>query len=367
VLLAGALAIAATAASSSRVRRGLTARRAIAVATSAGDAIPWWQRLTRQKTEKGVGIWCEKLNMTTWFEDGPEGKATPATILVVKKGGNIITGKKWPEKHGYYAITVGYDRYVPEEWEAKGGRAKALAKLAANDLPPLKKEREFRVRPQDWEKWNIGDKVKISDLFKEGDAVDIRGRTKGKGFCGAIKAHGHRRGPMTHGSKHHRRYGSVGMSATPSRVFPFKKMATWVGDKMTVQKRLKILKVMDQIDEDNMPETIIVVKGSVPGYIAHFEAGGSYLNMTHAVNTADGRYKRDPVWLYYVKRGDETDPYVPIRGQAWTWKTVWGRDIRWYKQEEKKYWPDGFPGYDHSEDPFYDGCDEKKAIKAPEW
>merc|ERR1711933_570105 len=113
-------------------------------------------------------------------------------------------------------------------------------------------------------------------------------------------AHGHRRGPMSHGSKHHRRYGSVGMSATPSRVFPFKKMGMWVGDKLRVQRAAKILKVMDQMDEDNMPETIIVVQGSVPGYTAHWEAGGSYLQMHHHLTKRDGRYKRDPVWLYYI-------------------------------------------------------------------
>merc|ERR1711963_216118 len=105
---------------------------------------------------------------------------------------------------------------------------------------------------------------------------------------------------MTHGSKHHRRYGSVGMSSTPSRIFPFKRMAKWVGDKLSRTRKLRTLKIMDQMDEDDMPETIIVLKGSVPGYTAHFEAGGSYIQMTRPLNYRDGRYKRDPVWLYYV-------------------------------------------------------------------
>lgn len=236
-----------------------------------------------------------------------------------------------------------------------------------NDLPPLKKLKEFRCRPQDWEKYEIGQKIWPSDIFKEGDLVDIHGRSKGKGFQGPIRKWGHKRGPMTHGSKHHRRYGSVGAGTTPGRVLPGKRMAGWMGDQKCTQKSAKILKIMDKIDEDNMPESIIVVEGSVPGYTAHTENGGSYVYLHPKKDNKDGRFKRDPVWLWYTKRGEGVDPYVPIPGMAWTWKTMWGRDIRWITNEVKKYWPDGFPGYDHTMDPFYDGCDPHIAIKAPEW
>merc|ERR550525_937323 len=124
------------------------------------------------------------------------------------------------------------------------------AALITKDLPPLKKLKQFRVRPQDWEKYDIGQKLWPSDIFKEGDLVDIHGRSKGKGFQGAIRKWGHKRGPMTHGSKHHRRYGSVGVGTEMARVLPGKHMAGWVGDtKQRVNQ--KILKLIDRIDEDN--------------------------------------------------------------------------------------------------------------------
>eukprot|EP00416_Gambierdiscus_australes_P023489 CAMPEP_0171080502 /NCGR_PEP_ID=MMETSP0766_2-20121228/15907_1 /TAXON_ID=439317 /ORGANISM="Gambierdiscus australes, Strain CAWD 149" /LENGTH=335 /DNA_ID=CAMNT_0011537745 /DNA_START=150 /DNA_END=1154 /DNA_ORIENTATION=+ len=301
--------------------------------------------------------------MTNIFDEGQEGRMIGATILVVKRGGNLITDKKWPEKHGYYALQVGYDRYNPEPWETEGSGAQRLSKLYENDLPALKKLKEFRMRPQEWVKYEIGQKLWPSDLFKEGDIVDVHGRSKGKGFQGAISRWGHKRGPMSHGSKHHRRYGSVGVGTEMARVLPFKRMAGWMGDRRTTH-RLKILKIIDRIDDDNMPESIIVVEGTVPGYAAHADKGGSYVYLHHKLNMSDGRYKRDPVWLWYTMKGEDVDTYVPIKRQAWTWKTFWGRDIRWLAQEVKKYWPDGFPGYDHSEDPFYDGCDPHKAVKA---
>eukprot|EP00408_Alexandrium_pacificum_P018020 CAMPEP_0171197080 /NCGR_PEP_ID=MMETSP0790-20130122/22230_1 /TAXON_ID=2925 /ORGANISM="Alexandrium catenella, Strain OF101" /LENGTH=444 /DNA_ID=CAMNT_0011662317 /DNA_START=24 /DNA_END=1358 /DNA_ORIENTATION=- len=353
-------------AGAARKREGLTSRRASIIATSPDQAIPWWDRMTKPRTEPGIGIWAEKLNMTTVFGEGQEAKAIGATILVVKNGGNIVTDLKWPEKHGYYSVQVGYERYTPGDWELNS-RNRRLAALAVRDLPPMKLTKEFRVRPQDWEKYQIGQKLWPSDLFEEGDLLDIHGKTKGKGWMGAIRRWGHKRGPMGHGSKHHRRYGSIGASATPARVFPGKKMPGWTGDRMCTQQGAKILKIIDRIDEDNMPESIIVVQGSVPGYTAHWETGGSYVYLHKKINKGDGRFKRDPVWLWYVKKGEGVDPYTPIKGQAWTWKTIWGRDIRWVTQEVKKYWPDGFPGYDHSTDPFYDGCDPHTAIKAPEW
>jgi large subunit ribosomal protein L3 len=347
-------------------RKVSVARRANLVATTPDQAIPWWNRITKPKTESGIGIWAEKLNMTTYIdENDPTAKWIPATILVVKRGGNIVTDKKWPEKHGYYALQVGYDRYVPGEWETGSKSGIKLAALEKNGIPPLKKLKEFRVRPQDWEKWEIGQKVWPSDIFQEGDMVDVHGRSISKGFAGHIKRWGHKKGPMGHGSKFHRRNGSV--SSGLVRLIPGMHRAGWLGDNNHTQQNLKILKIMDRLDEDNMPETIIVVEGSVPGYTARTENGGSYVYLHKHLNRSDGRFKRDPVWLWYTKKGEGVDPYVPLKGQAWTWKTFWGRDLRWITSEVKQYWPDGFPGYDHVVDPFYDGCDQEKALKAPEW
>jgi len=362
------MALAAGAAVLRASRRSSTARRANLVATSPDQAIPWYNRIAKMKIEPGMGMWAEKLNMTSFYveEDGIW-KQVPATILVVKRGGNLVTDKKWPEKHGIYSVRVGYDRHIPDEDE-QGGGPKVWAELAKKGLPPLKVQKEFRVRPQDWEKWEIGQEVKAEDLFQEGDLVDIHGRTRSLGWQNAIKVHGWSQGPKTHGSKNWRKYGSIGNgSATPARVFPGTKMNSWQGDKKCTKKKSKILKIIDGIDEENMPETIIVVAGSVPGYSAHTAGGGSYVYLHKSLNPKDGRFKRDYVWKWYTQKGPGVDPDVPIDGHAWAVKTRYGRDVRWVAHEVKKYWPDGFPGYDHSDDPFYDDCDPKKAIKAPEW
>lgn len=337
--------------------------------------------MVRPRIEEGMGIIAEKLNMTTIFdEQDGNWKTVPATILVVKRGGNIVTNKKWPERHGYYSVQVGYDRRklidkdtTNEEDRIHGlnvrQRGGSRMHLAKNKIPPLKKLREFSVRPHDWEKYEIGQKLWPSDLFKEGDIVDVHSRSKGRGFQGNITRFGCRRGPMTHGSKHHRRVGSMGAMG-PQKVWVGKKMPGFLGDRMHTSKGLKILKIIDRIDEDNMPESIIVVQGSVAGYTAHTDKGGSYVYMhlsKRKYGMTDGRFKRDPVWLWYTAKGEDVDELIPLRKQAWTWKTHWGQDLRWKTAEVKKYWPDGFPGYDHGPDPFYDECDPKLALKAPEW
>jgi large subunit ribosomal protein L3 len=329
--------------------------------------IPWYDRLTQPKIETGVGVWAEKLNMTTIFE--PDGKQVPATILVVKRGGNLVTNKKWPERHGVYQVEVGYQRYVAQDHELKNTSNRGgtkINRLAAADLPPLQKIKSFSCRPQEWTKYEVGQKISISEHFKEGDVIDIHGVAKEMGFGSSIKRWpSHGRGPMTHGSKHHRRVGSLGPGTGTGRIFPGRKMPGHMGG-FPMKQTTQILKIIDNIDEDNMPETMIVVKGNVPGFTAHWKEGGSFVYFHHRAVKGDGRFKRDPVWMWYVQ-DEKDDPYVPIPSHAWTMKAYWGRDMRWLSEEKWKYWPDGFPGYDHSHDPFFEDCDPRKAVKAPEW
>eukprot|EP00439_Symbiodinium_sp_Y106_P078296 s569_g17.t1 len=327
------LALAGAAALAGPLGQAACKTELIANVTPGYQAIPWWDRMSRPTIEPGIGIWAEKLNMTTIFEE-EEGnvRTVPATILCVKRGGNMVTDKKWPEKHGHYSVQVGYERYTPDEKEKNSKKALQIERLARNECPPLRKIKDFRIRPQDWEKYEVGQKVWPSDFLEEGDTVDVHGWAKGKGFAGRIKRWGGKRGPMTHGSKHHRREGSIG-AARPKRVLPGKHRAGWQGVCKSIAHNLKVIKIMDRIDEDNMPESIIVVKGSVPGYTAHWESGGSYVWLHKSKNRHDGRFKRDPVWLWYYHKGEDVDPLVPIQDKAWTWKTMFGRDIRWITHE----------------------------------
>ena len=104
-----------------------------------------------------------------------------------------------------------------------------------------------------------GQQLKVEELFKVGDLVDVAGITIGKGFQGTIKRWGHKRGPMSHGSKSHRKHGSISCgSATPSRVFPGMKMAGNMGNKRRKIRKLEIMEIEPE-------EKYLVVKGSVPG------------------------------------------------------------------------------------------------------
>jgi len=322
--------------------------------------------MSRWKHETGIGIWAEKFKHTFLFvQDGGNVVKQLCSILVVKRGGNIVTDKEWPEKHGRYAVEVGYERFVPQEWELKSRRRISVVKLMKNECPPLRKLKAFGVRPKDWIKFDIGQKVWPSDLFKVGDLVDVHGKSQERGFLGAIARWGHHKGPMTHGSKHHRRYGAI--AAGDGKVLPRKKMPGWKGGNTNVDHRREILQIIDRIDEDNMPESIIVVKGQVTGYPIKGERGGSYVYITKSMTSEDGRYDTDPVYMWYFKKGEGSDPFVPLLHKTWSHRTFWGRDVRWIAQEKKKYWPDGYPGYDNRFDPFHDDCDPHLALKVPEW
>ena len=104
--------------------------------------------------------------------------------------------------------------------------------------------------------YEVGQEVKV-ESFAEGDVVDVTGVTKGKGFQGVIKRHGQSRGPMAHGSRYHRRPGSMGPVA-PNRVFKQKKLPGQMGGTMVTIQNLEIVKV----DADR---NLLLVKGNVPG------------------------------------------------------------------------------------------------------
>ena len=105
--------------------------------------------------------------------------------------------------------------------------------------------------------FSIGQLLNV-ETFTTGQLINVTGKSIGRGFAGYQKRHNFGRGPMTHGSKNHREPGSIGMSTTPGRVFPGKRMAGRLGNEVTTVKKLKIIQV-------NSVENILVVKGSVPG------------------------------------------------------------------------------------------------------
>ena len=206
------------------------------------------------------GILGKKIGMTQIFTE--HGEVIPVTV--VEAGPVVVTQIKTTENDGYTAIQVGF-----QDAKEKSLNKPQKGHLAAANT--LKKHlKEFRV--DSVEEYTVGQEIK-ADLFAAGELIDVTGISKGKGFQGPIKRHGQSRGPETHGSRYHRRPGSMGACSYPGRVFKNKKLAGHMGSvKVTVQN-LEVVRV----DAD---KNLILVKGAIPG------AKGSVVTIKEAVKAS---------------------------------------------------------------------------------
>jgi large subunit ribosomal protein L3 len=185
--------------------------------------------------------------MTQMFT--PDGLCVPVTVIGVREG-NFITMVKTESSDGYNAVQVAYDA-VRDDKISKP----ELGHLKKAGVGAMRHLEEFRLAsvPTAYE---VGAKLAPTALFKEGDKVDVRGATIGKGFQGAVKRYGFARGLMSHGSKSHRQHGSIGAGTTPGRIYPGKRMHGHMGNDLTTVKGLTVMRVEDDC---------IIVKGNVPG------------------------------------------------------------------------------------------------------
>ena len=192
------------------------------------------------------GILGTKVGMTQYFTES--GELIPVTVVEVTP--NVVLQLKTIENDGYEAVQLGFDdlREVLSNRPAKGHVAKANA-------TPKRFIREFNnVELSEYE---VGQEITV-DVFKAGDIVDVTGTSKGKGFQGAIKRHGQSRGPMAHGSRYHRRPGSMGGASFPSRVFKGKALPGQMGGNRITIQNLEVVKV-------DAERNVILIKGNVPG------------------------------------------------------------------------------------------------------
>lgn len=188
----------------------------------------------------------KKLGMTQIFEES--GTVTP--VSVIQAGPCPIVQVKTVEKDGYGAIQIGFGDM--KEKRVSGGRMGHFKKAG---VAPCRVLQEVRV--DDPGEYKVGDALDVS-VFEGVQRVHVAGDTKGRGFAGTIKRHNFTRGPETHGSKNVRAPGSVGMCATPARIFKGKKLPGRMGGQRTTVKNLKII----QVDAEN---NLLYVRGAVPG------------------------------------------------------------------------------------------------------
>jgi large subunit ribosomal protein L3 len=198
---------------------------------------------------KNRGLIAKKIGMTRMVDS--EGQMIPVTLLSVEP--QKVTKLLTPEKDGGHGIQVGY--YVKPERLLNKPDLTRLRK--ANITDNFTRFCEFRLeKPMDG--LELGAPV-TADFLKDVSAVDVTGVTKGKGFQGALKRWHSARGRMTHGSRFHRRPGSLGNRSTPGRVFKGKKIPGHMGCKQRTIQNLVVVEV-------DTTANVIALRGSVPGH-----------------------------------------------------------------------------------------------------
>jgi large subunit ribosomal protein L3 len=194
-----------------------------------------------------AAILAKKLGMTQVFqEDG-----SVARVTVLEAGPCPVTAVRTPERDGYAAVQLAFGQ-SKEKHLTKA----ELGHLKKADAPPLRTLVEFRDADIGAEPV-LGATVTV-ETFEAGSRVKISGVSKGKGFQGTVKRHGFASGPKSHGSHNVRAPGSIGASATPSRVFKGIRGPGQMGNKRATQKGLEIVSV-------DAKQNLMLVRGSVPG------------------------------------------------------------------------------------------------------
>ena len=194
-----------------------------------------------------IGLIGKKIGMSREFYKS--GQSVPVTVIKLEKGRIIqVIGK---DKRGYNAVQIGFGKI----------KASKLTKsmkgyFAKKNTEPKKKLKEFRVEKTDI--YKEGNELGL-EIFKDIKFVDVKSRTIGKGFAGAMKRHNFSGLRATHGvSVSHRSHGSTGQRQDPGKVFKGKKMAGHMGDKIRKMLNLEIIK--SDIEND-----LLYLKGSIPG------------------------------------------------------------------------------------------------------
>jgi large subunit ribosomal protein L3 len=192
-----------------------------------------------------AAILARKLGMTQVFqEDG-----SVARVTVLEAGPCPVTAIRATDRDGYEAVQLAFDQ-AREKHISKG----ELGHLRKADAPPMRRVVEFRGEAGEL---TLGERVTV-EVFEVGGRVKIAGVSKGKGFQGTIKRHNFGRGPKSHGSHNVRAPGSIGASATPSRVFKGIRGPGQMGNKRATQPGLEIVRI-------DAGENLLMVRGSVPG------------------------------------------------------------------------------------------------------
>lgn len=194
------------------------------------------------------GLIGKKLGMTQVFAD--DGDLVPVTVI--QTGPCTIVQKKTRQTDGYAALQLGFGHQKTQRVSKP-----VLGHTQKSGKGPFAVLREFRV--DDVEDFEVGSEVTVDQIFRQGDMVNVIGRTKGRGYAGVMKRHGMGGFPKSHGTHEYFRHGgSIGNSAYPGKIFKGKRMAGQYGNDRMKALHLKVIDVRSD-------ENLLFVCGSVPG------------------------------------------------------------------------------------------------------
>jgi large subunit ribosomal protein L3 len=193
-----------------------------------------------------IGLLGKKLGMTRVYDD--RGRATAVTVIDVS--GNSLLQVKTVAADGYSAIQAGFD----SQKESRMPKPE-LGHFKKAGSEPKRFIREFRLEDNETP---AADLALTPGIFKQGQLIDVIGRSKGKGFQGIVRKHNADGQPQSHGSMMHRRPGAIGMRSTPGRIWKNQSMPGHMGDEQVTVQNLRIVQVRET-------DSALLVAGAVPG------------------------------------------------------------------------------------------------------
>ncbi|HEY3820948.1 MAG TPA: 50S ribosomal protein L3 [Polyangiaceae bacterium] len=197
------------------------------------------------------GIYGRKLGCTQIFADDGSVKR----VTVIEAGPITVLAKRTQEKDGYTALVLGFD----ERKEKHTSKPLAGYFKKAN-ITPKRLVKELRCEPEFAAKWEVGQPLKLDEIFQPGQMVDARGTTRGRGFTGVMRRWNFAgAGSDTHGTHEYRRHGgSIGTNMTPGRTLPNLKMGGQYGNETVSILNVRLAKV-------DAEKNLLMLEGGTPG------------------------------------------------------------------------------------------------------
>jgi large subunit ribosomal protein L3 len=196
-----------------------------------------------------LGVIGRKLGMTQIFTD--DGTVVPCTVIEAR---SVVVGKRTQAKDGYDALILGFG----DKREKLVSRALAGQFKKAN-VTPKRTLKEFRCAAEVVSRFEIGQTVRLDEVFSVGQIVDVQGISRGRGFTGVMRRHNFAGNVRTHGTHEYERHGgAIGTNMTPGRTLPGKGMPGQHGNKTVTMLNQPVVKI-------DVEQELILIEGGVPG------------------------------------------------------------------------------------------------------